>query len=203
MKQEQQREHLQLKADLIGNYLIDKMCDAYKQLGIFYAPSGGNVHKVARLIKQKLIDFTPDLFLISDVQPSILLDYQNLILVSSTLGRNTWEMEQRDPWPSFLSQLQRLQLQGRKVAIVGLGDHVSYANNFVDGMGILADIVEKIGGELVGETSTIDYVFNDSRALRDGKFVGLPLDEDYESERTEARIEQWLSHLLPILKGNL
>ena len=203
MKQEQQREHLQLKADLIGNYLIDKMCDAYKQLGIFYAPSGGNVHKVARLIKQKLINFTPDLFVISDVQPSILLDYQNLILVSSTLGRNTWEMEQRDPWPSFLSQLQRLQLQGRKVAIVGLGDHVSYANNFVDGMGILADIVEKIGGELVGETSTIDYVFNDSRALRDGKFVGLPLDEDYESERTEARIEQWLSHLLPILKGNL
>ena len=80
---------------------------------------------------------------------------------------------------------------------------MSYANNFVDGMGILADIVEKIGGELVGETSTIDYVFNDSRALRDGKFVGLPLDEDYESERTEARIEQWLSHLLPILKGNL
>ena len=203
MKQEQQREHLQLKADLIGNYLIDKMCDAYKQLGIFYAPSGGSVHKVARLIKQKLSDFTPDLFLISDVQPSILLDYQNLILVSSTLGRSTWEMEQRDPWPSFLSQLQRLQLQGRKVAIVGLGDHVSYANNFVDGMGILADIVEKIGGELVGETSTIDYVFNDSRALRDGKFVGLPLDEDYESERTEARIEQWLSHLLPILKGNL
>lgn len=203
MKQEQQREHLQLKADLIGNYLIDETCDAYKQLGIFYAPSGGNVHKVARMIKQKLMDFTPDLFVISEVQPSILLDYQNLILVSSTLGRNTWEMEQRDPWPSFLSQLQRLQLQGRKVAIVGLGDHVSYANNFVDGMGILADIVEKIGGELIGETSTIDYVFNDSRALRDGKFVGLPLDEDYESERTEARIEQWLSHILPVLKSNL
>ena len=196
MKQEQQREHLQLKADLIGNYLIDKTCDAHKQLGIFYAPSGGNVHKVARLIKQKLINFTPDLFVISDVQPSILLDYQNLILVSSTLGRNTWEMEQRDPWPSFLSQLQRLQLQGRKVAIVSLGDHVSYANNFVDGMGILADIVERIGGELIGETSTVDYVFNDSRALRDGKFVGLPLDEDYESERTEARIDQWLDKIL-------
>ena len=158
------------------------------------------MHKVARLIKQKLSGFAPDLFVISAIQPSIMLDYQNLILVSSTLGRSTWEMEQRDPWSSFLPQLQRLHLLGRKVALVGLGDHVSYSNNFVDGMGILADIVEKIGGELIGETETVDYVFNDSRALRNGKFVGLPLDEDYESERTEARIERWLNHILPILR---
>ena len=82
------------------------------------------------------------------------------------------------------------------MALVGLGDHVSYSNNFVDGMGILADIVEKMGGELIGETETLDYVFNDSRALRNGKFVGLPLDEDYESERTEVRIDQWLNKIL-------
>ena len=196
MRQKQQRENLRLKADLTGNYLIGKACGAHKRLGIFYAPSGGSVHKVARLIKQKLSDFAPDLFVVSAIQPSILLDYQNLILVSSTLGRSTWEMEQRDPWSSFLPQLQRLHLQGRKVALVGLGDHVSYSNNFVDGMGILADIVEKMGGELIGETETLDYVFNDSRALRNGKFVGLPLDEDYESERTEARIDQWLNKIL-------
>ena len=200
MKQEQQKEHLQLKADLTGNFLIDKACEPHKQLGIFYAPSGGSVHKVARQIKQRLAAYAPDIFVISDIQPSILLDYRNLILVSSTLGRSTWEMEQRDPWTSFLPQLQRLHLLGRKVALVGLGDHVSYANNFVDGMRVLADIVENIGGELIGETETVDYVFNDSKALRHGKCVGLPLDEDYESERTEARIERWLNHILPILR---
>ena len=95
MKKENQPGNYQLKADLEGNYLIDKEHKATKRLGIFYAPSGGSVHKVARLIKQKLVDLQPDLFVISDVTPLRLLDYHNLILVCSTLGRNTWEMERK------------------------------------------------------------------------------------------------------------
>ena len=87
MKKENQPGNYQLKADLEGNYLIDKEHKATKRLGIFYAPSGGSVHKVARLIKQKLVDLQPDLFVISDVTPLRLLDYHNLILVCSTLGR--------------------------------------------------------------------------------------------------------------------
>ena len=81
MKEENQPGNYQLKADLEGNYLIDKEHKATKRLGIFYAPSGGSVHKVARLIKQKLVDLQPDLFVISDVTPLRLLDYHNLILV--------------------------------------------------------------------------------------------------------------------------
>ena len=75
MKKENQPGNYQLKADLEGNYLIDKEHKATKRLGIFYAPSGGSVHKVARLIKQKLVDLQPDLFVISDVTPLRLLDY--------------------------------------------------------------------------------------------------------------------------------
>ena len=88
MKKENQPGNYQLKADLEGNYLIDKEHKATKRLGIFYAPSGGSVHKVARLIKQKLVDLQPDLFVISDVTPLRLLDYHNLILVCSTFGRS-------------------------------------------------------------------------------------------------------------------
>ena len=77
MKKENQPGNYQLKADLEGNYLIDKEHKATKRLGIFYAPSGGSVHKVARLIKQKLVDLQPDLFVISDVTPLQLLDYHN------------------------------------------------------------------------------------------------------------------------------
>ena len=186
MKKENQPGNYQLKADLEGNYLIDKEHKATKRLGIFYAPSGGSVHKVARLIKQKLVDLQPDLFVISDVTPLRLLDYHNLILVCSTLGRNTWEMEQKDPWSSFLPKMLRIRLEGRKVAIVGLGDHVSYPNNFVDGMGIL--------GRTIGE------IFNDSRALQEGKFIGLPLDEDYEADKTEDRVDNWLERIRPELK---
>lgn len=199
-KYNDQLENRQLKADLEGNYLLNKDHNATKKLGIFYAPSGGSVHKVARLIKQKLSDVQPDIFVISEITPVQLLDYQNLILVCSTLGRNTWEMEQKDPWSSFIPKMLRIRLEGRNVGIVGLGDHVSYPNNFVDGMGILAHAVEEMGGRLIGMTETRDYVFNDSRALREGKFIGLPLDEDYEADKTEQRIDDWLTKIKPELK---
>lgn len=196
MNKENQQENYQLKADLEGNYLIDKDHKATRQVGIFYAPSGGSVQKVARQIKQKLAEVQPDMQVISDIVPLQLLDYHNLILVCSTLGRNTWEMEQKDPWSSFLPNMLRIRMDGRKVALVGLGDHVSYPNNFVDGMGILGQTVEEIGGKLIGATPTRDYIFNDSRALRDGKFIGLPLDEDYEAEKTEERLNGWISNIL-------
>lgn len=201
-EQKNQSEHLQLGTDLEGNYLIGKSHRATKNIGIFYAPSGGNVQKVARLLKQKLVTLHPDLFVISDITPMQLLDYHHLILVCSTLGRNTWEREQKDPWSSFIPRMLRIQLEGRQVAIVGLGDHVSYPNHFVDGMGILAHAVEESGGQLVGETDTVDYVFNDSRALKNGKFVGLPLDEDYEPEKTEARVDKWLKKIIPLLQSH-
>lgn len=199
MEKDNNADNLQLKADLEGKHLISKDHKAVKNVGIFYAPSGGSVQKVARLVKQKLVDEKPDLFVISDTTPLQLLDYRLLILVCSTLGRNTWEMEQKDPWSSFIPQLHRIRLEGRKVAIIGLGDHVSYPNNFVDGMGILGYTIEEIGGRLIGETATQDYVFNDSRALRNGKFIGLPLDEDYEAEKTEERMERWLKEIKPEL----
>lgn len=196
MNKENQQENYQLKADLEGNYLIDKDHKATRQVGIFYAPSGGSVQKVARQIKQKLAEVQPDMQVISDIVPLQLLDYHNLVLVCSTLGRNTWEMEQKDPWSSFLPKMLRIRLDGRKVALVGLGDHVSYPNNFVDGMGILGQTVEEIGGKLIGATPTRDYIFNDSRALCDGKFIGLPLDEDYEAEKTEERLSGWVGNIL-------
>lgn len=147
MKKENQPGNYQLKADLEGNYLIDKDHKATKRLGIFYAPSGGSVHKVARLIKQKLVDLQPDLFVISDVTPLRLLDYHNLILVCSTLGRNTWEMEQKDPWGRhFYPKCSGFVWKVERLLSVGLGDHVSYPNNFVDGMGILGQTIEEIGG---------------------------------------------------------
>lgn len=199
MEEGNSAERLQLETDLTGAYLIGEEHQAVKKIGIFYAPSGGSVHRVAHLIKQKLSDEQPDLFVISDATPLQWLDYRTLILVCSTLGRNTWEMEQKDPWASFIPRLLRLRLQGRKVAIVGLGDQVSYPNHFVDGMGILGRTIEAIGGRLIGMTDPHDYVFNDSRALRDGKFIGLPLDEDQEAGKTEERLDRWLKQIKPDL----
>lgn len=51
-------------------------------------------------------------------------------------------------------------------------------------MGILEKKVSELGGETVGYWSTDGYEFTDSKAVRDGKFAGLALDEDNQSELT-------------------
>lgn len=198
--EKKQNDTLRLTADLEGNYLLGENSQDLKAIGVFYAPAGGSVHKIAKRVKHKIAGHKVEMFCVTDISPEKLLDYRTIIMVCSSLGRNTWEREQKDKWSLFLPGLRKVHLNGRKVALIGLGDHVTYPNNFADGMGDLADIVMEIGGVLIGKTLTVDYVFNDSRAIRDGVFVGLPLDEDFESEKTDARIDRWYEMISPELE---
>lgn len=201
MEKKEQNDILRLTADLEGNYLLDKTSQDLKAVGIFYAPAGGSVHRVAKRVKHKITGHKVEMFCVTDVAPEKFLDYRNLILVCSSLGRNTWEREQKDKWAPFIPGLRKVNLNGRKVAIVGLGDHLTYPNSFADGMGYLADIIVEIGGVLIGKTMTVDYMYNDSRAVRDGLFMGLPLDEDFEPDKTEERLDKWYSLIQPELEG--
>ena len=153
--------------------------------------------KLAKMLKKKIGADKVDMFCVNDIQAGKLLDYKNLILVCSSLGRSTWEREQRDRWAKFFPGMRKISLKDRFVALVGLGDHVTYPKNFVDGMGYMAELVTGLGGTLVGKTSTDGYVYEDSTAVIDDLFVGLPLDEDFEPEKTDARISKWLDMVLP------
>ena len=194
---QKENEALRLTADLEGNYLLEERVSDLKWLGIFYAPTGGSVHRVAKILKRKIGAKRVEMFYISEIPATRLLDYKNIIIVCSSLGRSTWEREQRDQWAKFFPAMRKLSLRDRRVALVGLGDHVTYPANFVDGMGYMAELVTQLGAELVGKTSTDGYVFSGSAAIVDNLFVGLPLDEDYESEKTEPRLDKWLSLVLP------
>ena len=85
---------------------------------------------------------------------------------------------------------------GKKVAIFGLGDHITYAYHFVDAIGLLAKTIKAQGGEIFGKVSTEGYTFQDSDAIVEGQFVGLPVDEDFEPELTEERVTAWVNSLL-------
>jgi flavodoxin I len=39
------------------------------------------------------------------------------------------------------------------------------------------------------------YDFSESKAVVDGKFLGLAIDEDNQSELTESRVKSWVSQL--------
>ena len=166
------------------------------KIGLFYGPEEGNVEKVAKLIAGKLKNV--DLVKVKDVDAEAFDAYENIILGISTLGKHTWSSDNTgNDWDQFLPKMKGISLKGKKVAIFGLGDHVAYADFFVDAMGELFELVKETGATLIGEVSGEGYEFNESRAFIDGKFVGLPIDEDFEEELTEERIDNWLKIIEP------
>ena len=68
-------------------------------------------------------------------------------------------------------------------------------DNFVDGIGILAEAFTKSNAELIGFMPVNDYHFTQSRAVKEGHFLGLPLDIENQSEQTEERILKWVAKL--------
>jgi len=164
-----------------------------KSLAIIYGSTGDNTKNVARKISakiqgSKLID-------VATLKASELEGYDNLILGTSTWGLG----DLQDDWESFLPELKRANLQGKTIALFGLGDAASYSDTFVDGMGIIYETIQDKGCTIIGFVSTDGYTFDASRADVGGEFVGLALDDDNEYNKTDNRIEVWISEILPLL----
>ena len=49
------------------------------------------------------------------------------------------------------------------------------------------------GAKFIGQVDPDDYTFDESRAIIDGKFIGLPIDEDNESDLTDERLAKWVA----------
>ena len=169
------------------------------KIGLFYGPQEGNVEKVAKLIAGKIENV--DLIRVKEIEADALTKYDNIILGISTLGKHTWSSDNEgNDWDQFLPKMNGIDLKGKKVAIFGLGDHIAYADFFVDAMGELFEVVKKTGARSIGQVSDEGYEYNESRAFVDGKFVGLPIDEDFEDDLTEERVDNWLKIILPEMK---
>ena len=51
------------------------------------------------------------------------------------------------------------------------------------------------GCTFTGEVDPSEYRFDGSGGVIDGKFVGLPIDDNNESDRTDTRIKKWTDRL--------
>ena len=166
------------------------------KIAIFYGPENGAVHRVAKLLAKKIENKKPDLIHVNDATADDLARYDTIIFGISTVGRDTWDQKFGNvDWSKFMSTVSSFDFSGKKVAIFGLGDHITYAYHFVNSMGILAKLVIKNGGELLGKVGTEGYTFQDSEALEGGLFLGLPIDEDFEPELTDDRLNCWVEQL--------
>jgi flavodoxin I len=162
------------------------------KIGIFYGPVKGRTAKIAEKLHKMLGQDKVDIYPIDSVTINTITNYDNLIFGVSTLGSEKWDSSgDANHWGAILPKIKETNFAGKKVALFGLGDHVTYAARFVDAMGEMADILGKQNAQIVGHVSAEGYTFTESKALVNGMFVGLPLDEDYESDKTDERLTKW------------
>jgi hypothetical protein len=65
--------------------------------------------------------------------------------------------------------------------------------------GELYNGIKDSGANFIGSVETDGYTFDDSEAVIDGKFIGLPLDDINEDDQTDTRIDAWLAAITPSL----
>ena len=165
-----------------------------KKTGIFYGSSMGNTKTVAKQLAKAL---DADLYDVADNPSAALATHDNLIFGSSTWGIG----DLQDDWEGFISTLGIADLNGRTVALFGLGDSSAYPDSFVDAMGTLYETIKNKGCKIIGATSTIGYDYDASTAeVNSGEFIGLALDDDNESELTDKRVNTWIELIKPQLQ---
>jgi flavodoxin I len=163
------------------------------KIGLFFGTQTGTTQEIAERIQEELGgDSVVDLYDISTADATDFEKYDCIII-----GCPTWDIgELQSDWESFYEDdLDKINFNGKKVAYFGAGDQYGYADNFQDAIGILEEKISSLGGKTVGYWPTDGYEFDASKALRNGKFVGLAIDETNQSELTDERVKAWVSQL--------
>ena len=159
------------------------------KIAILYGSSGGNTETVAKRV-QELFNGEADLYNVDSVKSDEIKDYPYYILGTSTTGVG----DLQDDWDGFLPTFSKMDLSGKKVAIFALGDSASFSSSFAESMKVIYD---DINGKtsVVGQVPDEGYTYDDSTAVIDGTWVGLPIDEDNEYDMTEERLSNWVETL--------
>ena len=170
-------------------------------VGIYFATTTGKTEDIA----ERLHDILPsaespkDLADVSDVNEFTSLD--GIICGIPTWNTGADSERSGTAWDTLLEDIGSLNLNGKKVAIFGLGDSSTYTENFCDAMEELHSYFVKAGASMVGYVSKSDYTFEESKSVIGDSFCGLPLDEDSESDMTDDRLTNWSSQLKKEMSG--
>ncbi len=168
------------------------------KIGLFFGPLKGSVHRVAEKVKAAFGEEQIELISVNEASATDLEKYDKIIFGISTVGKETWDSNYSNTdWSKFFPNISKVNYSGKTVAIFGLGDHITYSGYFVNAMGVLAKELMKNGANIVGQVDPSGYEFDESEAVIDGKFIGLPIDEDFEPELTDERVANWVKSIKP------
>ena len=158
---------------------------------IIYSFNTKKTSKVAVQLQEGFNDPAIEMINAEEITEDLFLSFDRIIM-----GVATWfDGELPNFWDEFVPALEDMDLAGKKFALFGLGDQKGYPENFLDGVGIMAEILEAQGATLVGLTSTEGYTFESSRALRNDQFLGLAIDYENQGSMNNQRVASWIDQL--------
>lgn len=175
--------------DIKHNYLM--------KIGVFYGGSrNGSTAKVAEKIAEAFKPADAEVLNLAEADLESHEQFDVLIMGTSAWGIGGYHTD----WDKFIDKLGEAGIESKKVAFFGLGDQKNYPESFVDGMGTLFCRFP-YKENVLGFTSTEGYKYYFSAAERDGKFVGLAIDDDFQPELTDKRIDDWVKQLKKDLRS--
>ncbi|KDE63153.1 flavodoxin [Fusobacterium necrophorum] len=158
-----------------------------KKIGIFYGTSGSTTLGVVDELEYQLKKEDYQTYNVKDGIEA-MKDYENLILITPTYGVG----ELQPHWQKQYDVLSKIDFHGKVVGLIGLGNQFAFGESFVGALRVLYDVVNKNGGKVVGFVSDKEYSHEETTAVIDGNFVGLPIDETNQGSKTPQRIISWL-----------
>ncbi|MEM8765509.1 MAG: flavodoxin [Bacteroidota bacterium] len=170
-------------------------------IGLVFGSDTGATEEITHSIVQKCSFWdieVKDVRRVRKKDPQFFERFQFIII-----GLSTWyDGDLQSDWEDYYDEFKEVDFTGKTIALFGLGDQYGYDDYFIDGVGILAEVILENGGNIIGQWSTKGYDFSESKALMDDEetFYGLALDEDNQPELTNDRLDSWLSQLQTELK---
>lgn len=163
------------------------------KIGLIYGSDTGMTEEITHSIVDQWNLSAIEVTEVSNASTSDFEQFDFLIL-----GLSTWyDGDLQSDWESYFDEFKTIDFTGKTVAIFGLGDQYGYGEYFIDGVGMLAEVVIDNGGTVVGKWSTEGYDFTESKAEIEGEdlFYGLAIDEDNQPELTSERLKTWLENI--------
>ncbi len=165
------------------------------QIGLFF----GSTTCYTEMAAEKIRDIIgADIVTLHNIKDEPLKNAEQYDFI--IFGISTWDFgEIQEDWESKWDDIADVNLNGKTIALFGMGDQQGYGQWFQDALGMLHDKINTQTFTQLGFwPNDSSYEFEASKALTpDGKqFVGLALDEDSQYELSDERIATWVEQVM-------
>ncbi|MEM0941107.1 MAG: flavodoxin [Bacteroidota bacterium] len=162
------------------------------KVGLFVGSDTGNTEEIGNMLLERWSISEIELI---EASKMTVEDYDRFQII--IIGLPTWyDGELQSDFEAFFDEFKTIDFSGKAIAMFGLGDQTGYPEFFVDGLGILGEVMVQNGGYIFGMWPNEGYEFDQSKGLYDDNFFyGLALDFENQQDLNESRLEAWIQQI--------